>query len=183
MGTAHKALQCWLLLCSDLAIRAGTAAMLGPSNYDRQTGLLRFRTKYGNAQVLPVTGGLRSLLNECTDPALPFVAQLSRGKHWTGSTMGPMGTKRGGMNYQGLSRAFLNLKRSLGITRKLTAHDLRRTTARTVYKASGDLRIAQALLGHTNLSSTVWYLQDAHEEVDLKLLELAKLNPPTETIQ
>ncbi len=42
-----------LLLCSDLAIRAGTAARLGPSNYDRATRKLSFRTKFSNTQQLP----------------------------------------------------------------------------------------------------------------------------------
>jgi site-specific recombinase XerC len=52
-----------------------------------------------------------------------------------------------------------------------------------VYKATRDLRVVQALLGHSNLAQTAWYLQDELTEVSVDVLELAKLNPTTETIQ
>lgn len=37
-------------------------------------------------------------------------------------------------------------------------HSLRRTKASIIYKATGNLRAAQLLLGHTNIESTVRYL-------------------------
>ncbi|MGD0548012.1 MAG: hypothetical protein ABR991_09360 [Terracidiphilus sp.] len=42
---ANAALQLWLLLCSDLAIRSGTAVKLNLTNYDQRRGELRFTTK------------------------------------------------------------------------------------------------------------------------------------------
>lgn len=37
-------------------------------------------------------------------------------------------------------------------------HSLRRTKASIIYKATGNLRAVQLLLGHTNIGSTVRYL-------------------------
>jgi integrase len=79
--------------------------------------------------------------------------------------------------------SFGRLKKQLKIRRQITPHDLRRTTARRVYDNTRDLRIAQAVLGHSNLKSTLWYLQDNLTEVPISALELAKLNPLTERPQ
>jgi hypothetical protein len=54
---------------------------------------------------------------------------------------------------------------------------------RRVYDATLDLRLAQSLLGHTSLRSTLWYLQGESVPVPASTLELAKLPPTTETIQ
>ena len=97
---------------------------------------------------------------------------------------GPVqGQKVGTLDYQALSKTFGRLKRRLGITRKLTPHDLRRTTARQVYAITRDLRTVQALLGHAELSTTLWYLQDNLQTVPVSALEVAKLNPLTERPQ
>jgi integrase len=173
-------LRCWLLLCSDLAIRSGTASALGPSNYDRKAGTLTFTTKYNNTQRLKVTSELRKLLDMCNEPSLPFIAQLSRGTHWRRSEpLAPMAK----LKPCSMHNAYHALKKKCGITRKLTPHDLRRTTARRIYEMTGDLRQAQALLGHSDLSSTLWYLQDELVNVEVSTLELAKLNPQTERVQ
>ncbi len=98
----------------------------------------------------------------------------------------PKGKGRSGRpihNPKALGNAYMAVKRKCGITRKLTPHDLRRTTARRVYQITKDLRVVQAFLGHSDLVSTVWYLQDNLTEVPLATLELAKLNPATEAIQ
>ena len=180
LSKSHPALKCWLLLCSDLAIRSGTAAMLGPDDYDKRERTLTFQTKYSNRQVLRVTSELAEMLDTCKDASKPFVAQFARGKHWRGgATLQPIGR----MTRSALYDAFTVVKKECGITRKLTPHDLRRTTARFIYKHTGDMRTAQALLGHSQLASTVWYLQDAMEEVSISSLELAKLNTITEVVQ
>jgi integrase len=42
--------------------------------------------------------------------------------------------------------------------RKYGTHSLRRTQASLIYKATGNLRAVQILLGHTNIQNTVRYL-------------------------
>ena len=49
-------------------------------------------------------------------------------------------------------------------------HSLRRTKASIIYKATGNLRAVQILLGHTKLESTVRYLGIEVEDA----LELAE---------
>ncbi|SNT19085.1 integrase/recombinase XerC [Granulicella rosea] len=167
MQHARPHMRCWLLLCSDLAIRSGTAIALTPSCYDKDAGVLRFRSKYESTVALPVTAELAALLNKCDDPCRPFIAQLS-GRRST---------------YGSLSVQFRKLRKLAGVTRQITPHDLRRTTARNVYQITKDLRIVQALLGHADLAHTAWYLQDDMTPVLSSTLELAKLNPTTEVIQ
>ncbi len=167
LAAASPHLLCWLLLCSDLAIRSGTAAKLGPEHYNDGTGELVFRTKYDNAQRLPTTAQLRKLIGMCKGDG-PFVAQLNPGKKAA---------------YKNLIDDYAKLKKRLGITRKLTPHDLRRTTARAVYKLTGDMREAQHLLGHADLATTAWYLQDSTVEVSGATLERVKLTTATEVIQ
>lgn len=144
---------------------------LGPEHYDRSAGLLTFRTKYHNAQRIPVTARLAAMLDTCNGPG-PFVVQLSGCK-----------TANAGTIYDNLKQQQARLKKRLGITRKLTFHDLRRTTARRVYTITKDLREVQSALGHSDLASTAWYLQDELVTVNRATLELAKLQPPTERIQ
>ena len=54
-----------------------------------------------------------------------------------------------------------------------TSHDLRRSTARAVYLESGDLRQAQAVLGHTTLRATFDYLDTPTVTADLASIEAA----------
>jgi integrase len=181
-NAAPPRLLCWLLMCSDLAIRSGTAATLGPQHYDKGAGTLTFTTKYQAVVRLPVTRTLAALFDRCTNPALPFVAQLE------GEVGNQNITRQSPALMRPISPVVLNatyrrLKTRLGITRKLTPHDFRRTTARRVYNTTRDLRLVQALLGHSDLQSTLWYLQDSLTEVPVSTLELAKLNPLTEAKQ
>ncbi len=62
-------------------------------------------------------------------------------------------------------------RKRLGFTRRIVAHDLRRTTALALYKHTGDVRDVQALLGHRSLQSTIWYLDHDLRPVDLANLE------------
>ncbi|MBN9617319.1 MAG: tyrosine-type recombinase/integrase [Acidobacteriales bacterium] len=162
-------LRCYILLCSDLALRKSTAAAICPNNYDSERREITFSTKYQNRLTLPVTAELAAMFAlYTTDRITSYVSQMSPRGHNTASS---------------LSLAFNKLRKECGITKQLTSHDLRRTTAARVYDLTRDLRKVQAVLGHKDLQTTLIYLDHHATPVEPSILELAKLNPHTEAIQ
>lgn len=171
LRAAPPHIRLWLLLCSDLAIRSGTAARLAPHNYDRKTRLLRFTTKLGEKLTLPVTDEIAALLATCDhERQESYVRQLQR--RWQPKGSPPL--QDGADPVSTLGRSYRILLRSLGITRKLTPHDFRRTTAVKLYNATHDARDVQSLLGHRSLASTIWYLDHDLHPVSRSMLELLK---------
>lgn len=77
LAAAPQHLRLWLLLCSDLAIRSGTASRIGPRNYNAASRELRFTTKLGERLTLPVTAEIAAYIAQC-DPAdpSPFVRRV-----------------------------------------------------------------------------------------------------------
>ena len=158
------------LLCSALAIRSGTAVRLGPAHYDNTHALLRFTTKLGECLTLPVTNEIRELIATCDlRRNESFVRQLHERQPQTHLlSMNPN-------RYQHtIGSAFRELRRRLGITRKLTPHDFRRTTAVRIYQETGDARDVQAVLRHRSLASTIWYLDHDLRPVKRSVLEIVK---------
>ena len=176
LTAAPAHLQLWLLLCSDLAIRSGTAARLAPQHYDAATQTLTFTTKYGARQTMPVTDEIAELIDRCNmaDPE-PFTLQLHRTHPHKFATPADM-TERNNQN--ALQYGFRTLRRSVGIERSLTPHDFRRTTAVRMYRHTHDARDVQALLGHRSLASTIWYLDHDLRPVNRSILELIKRPAP-----
>ncbi len=161
----------WLLLCSDLAIRSGSAMRLGPQNYDPDTGQLRFVTKHRSCVNLPATEEIRALLGTCDmhDPR-PFVRQL-----WTRDR--PANMRPIGPNFelgQNIRATFRATCKAHGITRHVVPHDLRRTTAVAMLELTHDVRDVQALLGHRDLKATLWYLDHDLRPVSRANLEAIK---------
>lgn len=173
LAAAPSHLRLWLLLCSDLAMRSGTAARIAPEHYDSGHRRLTFTTKYGEKLSLPTTGEIEVLLDDCDmrNPE-PFVRQLWRRQP------GNRHPNRLGSNQRSqhltLLGTFRTLRKLLGITRSLTAHDLRRTTAVAMYRYTHNLRTVQALLGHRSLQATIWYLDHDLEPVNVTDLEAIK---------
>jgi integrase len=171
LDAALPGMRLWILLCSDLAIRSGTASKLNWSNYDPETRTLRFTTKHNARLALPVTDEIRELIEAC-DPHshVPFVRQLwTKTRPRAARPIGP-GFDDGGkmrMHFQALCR-------SVGIDRRIIPHDLRRTTAVAMLELTGDVRDVQTLLGHRNLQSTLWYLDHDLRPVKRSSLELIK---------
>ena len=162
---ASRSMRCWLLFCSDLAMRSGTAAIICPNHYDQGRRELSFKTKYGEQVTLPVTQEIWALLEsvpEEADRSTPYVSLLNK--------------KGGTTSAATLRRAFRNAAKAAGITRHITPHDLRRTTAVAVHRLTKDLTLVQALLGHRTLESTLYYLDHHNREVPRAMLEAAKLN-------
>jgi integrase/recombinase XerC len=170
LNAASPHMRLWLLLCSDLALRSGTAAFIGPRHYNPATKEITFTTKYDERLTLPVTQAIADLFDKCDhqDPT-PYTMQLHRAKQ-------KQGPKVGHSSYyaNSLRRDLQILLTSVGLKRNLRAHDLRRTTAVAMLEATRDIRAVQALLGHTNLASTFWYLDHNATPVKRATLELIK---------
>ena len=64
------------------------------------------------------------------------------------------------------------LRDRCGITRRVTPHDLRRTTAVALYEHTRDIRDVQALLTHRNMQSTIWYLDHDLKPISRDTLEV-----------
>lgn len=163
-------MRCFILLCSDLAMRSGTAVRISPSNYDAESGTVNFTTKKQTAQTLPVTSELRKIFDSAArcPVSMPYVTFLSikNGRARTSFTL-----------------SFKHLLRRIGVDDRIRPHDFRRTTAVNVLKVTHDIRDVQALLGHKRLATTMHYLDHGVTPVALQTLELAKLSPLNERPQ
>lgn len=165
LAGAPPHLRLWILFCADLAVRSGTAARIGPEHYDPQRRKLSFVTKCDEHVTLPTTGEIETLLNSCDmHSPEPFVRQL-----WTGRRDASPSSAHKALGY-----SWRRLCARLGITRRIVPHDLRRTTAVAIYRHTGDLRDAQAILGHKNLASTLWYLDHDTRPISRATLETIK---------
>lgn len=166
---AAPALRLWLLLCSDLAMRSGTATKVSSRHYDRNRREFRFLTKAGAALTLPATQAVAELIEDCEDNGEPYVAQLRNRETRTGPKPSPetiTGTRE--------RQDWRKLRKRLGLPDNLRPHDFRRATAVAVLNATGDVRDVQAVLGHTTLNSTIWYLDHDLRPVRRSLLETIK---------
>lgn len=177
LARCSEAMRLWVLMCSDLAIRSGTAARMAPENYDRARGTLTFTTKHGSRMTLPVTAELVMMLNGAVETDSLHATVV--GKLVTKQQSGPHGKA----STAWLGAEWRRIVKEAGITRRITPHDLRRTTAVRVLKLTRDVRDVQAILGHLDLKSTLYYLDHDANEIATSTLELAKLNPATEVIQ
>jgi integrase len=170
MAAAPDYMRLLLILCSDLAIRSGTAGRIGPEHYDAERRTLRFKTKYGAHLTLPVTDAARELIESCDMHSRDsFVRQLQRRNHTHGAPPDPDIHEPGP-----LDRQTRDLLRAAGITRRITPHDLRRTTAVAMLEHTHDVRDVQAILGHRSLQSTIWYLDHDLRPVSRQTLEAIK---------
>ena len=182
LAAASPGQRLWILLCSDLALRSGTASRINSGNYSPTKRELRFATKKGAKQTLPVTAELAELIETCDLASdVAFVRQLliryppSKGRGRT---------QPKSVDNSHLRLAWRTITKNVGITRRIIPHDLRRTTAVGMLEATHDIRQVQSLLGHRTLQSTIWYLDHDLFPVSPATLELIKGNrkpaPPQE---
>ena len=132
----------------------------------------------GDKLTMPLTDEIAVLIAQCDMRSrISFVRQLwlrKADRHGRG----PQANTR---THDALAKAYNKLRDEVGVTRRVTPHDLRRTTAVAMYQQTRDLRDVQALLGHRSLQSTVWYLD--HDLVPLQraTLEVIKGGKPQPT--
>lgn len=171
LAAAHPHIRLWLLLCSDLALRSGTARALNPENYDPENKTIRCKTKFGGNITIPATAEIAAILDTCDlSTNEPFVRQLwRRYPPKRGKKLRP-----GLVTQSALHTALKVIRERLGITKHITPHDLRRTTAVAMLQQTHDLRDVQALLGHRGLPSTIWYLDHDLRPIKRSNLEIIK---------
>jgi integrase len=177
LGKASLAMQMLILLCSDLAIRSGTAIKIGPRHYNQEARTLQFRTKMDEALTLPTTDSIESLISRCDlNNPRPFITQL----HDLKLPKYGRRCENAVMSLKKLRSDYNEMVQEVSPAKRITFHDLRRTAAVRMYEQTGDLRIVQALLGHRSLPSTIWYLDHDLRPVSRATLELIKRPPGPE---
>jgi integrase len=170
IDNATPALRALLILCSDLAIRSGTAIKIAPEHYNAERQTLSFTTKKDAHVTLAITQAVRDLIDGCdlSNP-LPFITQKRREECFRARYM-----KRPWMEVSILHKELKDLRQRLGITKRIIFHDLRRSAAVATLRYTNNLRTVQSLLGHRSLQSTIWYLDHDLYPVDTETLEAIK---------
>lgn len=169
LNAASPSLRLWLLFCSDLAIRSGTAARLNGQCYDKAHGILRFVTKHKSTQTLPVTDEIRRILDPLDHHTLtPYVWQIRQADRKINAQFSK------GWWRHSLDTEFIKVRKAVGIEKRITPHDLRRSTAVAILEETHDLRIVKDLLGHSDMKTTLWYIDHDLNPVSRSLLEIVK---------
>ncbi|MFZ1085457.1 MAG: tyrosine-type recombinase/integrase [Terracidiphilus sp.] len=168
LSEVKLSVKLWLLFCSDMALRSGTANRISGENYDRQRGVIRFVSKGESKQTMPVTEEIAKILEPLDDRSkVPYVWQIRAKEHRQGRWPEVYDPKL-------LRKELRETIKKLGIKR-IIPHDLRRTTAVAVLEGTGDIREVQSVLGHSDLKTTLWYLDHDAVKVTRSTLEKAKL--------
>jgi site-specific recombinase XerD len=141
-GGVHWEVAAAVLLLLSVGLRVGELVQLKPSDFDPVDGGLHVRGKGRRERHVPIVDGrLRALLTTIVDPDATclFTAQ-----HRTWST-------------QLFCQKLRVFAEEAGVTRKVTPHMLRHTSATLLLEDGVDLRFLQHLLGHENIATTSLY--------------------------
>jgi integrase len=169
-NAAEPWLRLWLMLCSQLALRNAEARHVGPAEYNHAEQTITYRKKGGQHHQLPVTPEIAAMFEAAPEPP-PGCNAWSFVERWRGRPLGK----------GPIESAWVALKKRAGVRAELRAHDIRRTTAVSLYTLTRDIRTVSHLLGHENLVATCQYLAYADPK-ELRPL-LAQMRPITETKQ
>lgn len=168
IAAAKPSLQLWIHLCSDMAMRAGTAIKISGAHYDPEQNTIAFVTKGRATQILPVTEQIAAIIKPLDHASpVPYVWQIRANE-------GDKGRPATQYGPEPLRTAFRKALKEAGVTKRIVPHDLRRTAARNLYLLTKDLRLVQALLGHSDLATTVRYMEQDLAEIHLHQLETIK---------
>jgi len=134
-------LICW----TELGLRFREPLRIRPEDIDQEKRTVSALTKGGKTITLPVPRKLEEFLAAfapLTD-GVPIVTQIH-------------GTPADPHDY--IRSQWERARRKAGVATDLRIHDLRRTLATRLYRATLDPKIVQQALGHENLSTTSSYL-------------------------
>jgi integrase len=169
LAHASPALQLTILLCHDCALRAGTATKLTAANFNPATRTITARTKRSRTVQVVCTARVANLIAQAL-----HMRTLNPAK--TDATLCSLLTpSRKPLTYDALLHQFHAAQTAAGLT-NIRFHDLRRTMAINVYRLTRDLHAVKALLTHTHLNSTMWYLEGEAEMPAISILEQAALH-------
>lgn len=155
-------LKLFILLYLQCGLRRAEALAVTTRSWKPEQHTVTIKVKGGRTRTAEVTEDVERLLEIAnpSDPDQPLVEALH------GKRIGPVG----------VNKAWQIHKRLCGVSPLVTAHDLRRTAASIVYSATKDLRIAQQLLGHRNLTSTLRYIAPLAPDEARKYAELLRFD-------
>jgi integrase len=145
LAAADPATKTWILLISHCGFRGGEAIRVTPSHYNPTDQTITINTKHSGEKTAPVSEQLQGILESLSAPEIahtPVVDTLSK-RH---------------LSYGQMLEKWHTLLAKAGIPTKLRPHDLRRTSAQALWRSSRNLSAVQALLGHSSIRSTAWYL-------------------------
>ncbi len=165
LAVAAPPLRFVLLCAAEMGMRSGAALRFAPCHLDGD--IARVPTKPCATTSLPVTKRVAALMAsvDTRNRELPYTALLRGGRLLSPS---------------GLHQQWQRARQAAGLRPSLRLHDFRRRLARQVYGVTSDLRVVQALLGHTHLATTAWYLQDGTTRVTHDTLTAAIRQPESE---
>ena len=152
---------------------AAAQRLASPRNYNPEARTLSFTTKKSAPLTLQVTAEIAAILANCRmDTAEPFTAQLRR--QWKIGRKGHPMDHTNPDTVQVLRRELRAITARLGFQKRIVSHDLRRTAALRIHALTGDVTAVQALLGHSSLQSTIWYLDHDLKSISAATLEAMK---------
>ena len=148
-------------------MRFGEVVSLTWPRVNLLTGELRVTGKGNRTRTVPITDALRAILlvSHGHDPLHVFTypaRRTYRPKRGEAAGRARVRGQRYPITHAGLQSHWKRLRLAAGVA-DLRFHDLRHTAATRLLRASGNLRLAQVLLGHANIATTTKY---AHAMLD-----------------
>ncbi len=145
-------LRAILIIVRDTALRREDAKRLSAAQCSLENRTVRIEQKKTKEEILlPLSPELEALIRAAPPgpETQPIADRYNGGK--------PVTENR-------LNENLRKLRDRAGVTRNITLHSLRRTAALVLYDLTKDLRAVQQLLGHTELHSTLEYIESADPE-------------------
>lgn len=136
----------FLRLCRVLGLRHSEAMLLTPDAFNEDTQTLNFHRKMHGTSSLPVT------------PEIAEAIRYARSQEPHAPILRTLGSPGETLTREVIDRAWRKARAAAGADPRLIIHDLRRTAATRIYDLTHDLRLAQQLLGHRHMSSTLLYI-------------------------